>query len=142
MNTLLIGQRYIITRIHDRNTKPPMDIEQLVEIIKICNSTSNVVTVKYLSGSIGKIDSIQKIDYNKYTFHFAGDKYKELEEELLRFKVIEREVRANLNGYLEIKDEIHKNIKRYKEMEWEIMFFRFAIIIIIWMYIKGVIKIA
>lgn len=142
MNTLLIGQRYIITRIHDGNTKPPMDIESLVEILRINNGISNIVTVKYLSGRTDKINTIQKIYYDNYTFEFAEDKYKELQEEFMRFKVMEAEVRANLESYLEMKDEIHKNIKRYKEMEWEIMFLRGAIIIIIWMYIKGVIKMA
>jgi len=142
MNTLLIGQRYIIRSINNGNTKPPMDIESLVEILKINNGTSNIVTVKYLSGLSSKINTIQKIYYDNYTFEFVGDKYKELEEEFVRFKLIEAEVRTNLDKYLEIKDEIHTNIKRYKEMEWEVMILRFAFIIIIWMYIKGVIKIA
>jgi hypothetical protein len=142
MNSLLIGQRYIIRRIHNGNTKPPMDIESLVEILKINNGTSNIVTVKYLSGLSSKINTIQKIYYDNYTFEFVGDKYKELEEEFMRFTLIEAEVRTNLDKYLEIKDVIHKNIKRYKEMEWEVMILRFAFIIIIWMYIKGVIKIA
>lgn len=142
MNTLLIGQRYIITRIHDGNTKPPMDIESLVQILRINKGDSKIVTVKYLSGRTDKINTIQKIYYDNYTFEFSEDKYKELQEEFMRFKVMETEVRANLESYLEMTDEIHKNIKRYKEMEWEVLFFRFAFIVIIWMYIKGIIKMA
>lgn len=140
MNTLLIGQRYVITRIHDGNTKLPMDIESLVEILRINKGNANMVTVKYLSGRTDKINTIQKICYDNYTFEFSEDKYKELQQEFMRFKVMEAEVRANLESYLKMKDDIHKNIKRYKEMEWEVLFFRFAFIIIIWMYIKGVIK--
>ena len=141
MNTLLIGQRYLIAPIYNRNTKPHMNNELLVEILHI-NGSDSIVTVKYLSGPTNKINTIQKIYYDNYTFEFAEDKYKELQEEFKQFKVMEAEVRANLESYLEMKDEIHKNIKRYKEMEWEIMFIRGAIIVIIWMYIKGIIIIA
>lgn len=141
MNTLLIGQRYILTRIHDEKTKQPMNSESLVEILKKCRKDgSNIVTVKYITGHTSKINTVQEICYDNYEFDFAEDKYKEMQEEFMRFKVMEREVRANFDNYLEIKDEVHTKIRQYKEMEWEIMFLRFAFIIIIWMYIKGIIK--
>lgn len=53
----------------------------------------------------------------------------------------------NINKIKDIKCQnydftLWKPLENYKEMEWENLFLKAAIIIIIWMYIKGVIKMA
>ena len=140
MNNLIIGQQYMITRKHDGNTKPPAPVDTLVEIMGYDKKRYGFVVVKYIRGFYEQINTTEKIKYDDYEFEYSGDTYTKLQDEFARFKVIQGEVQANLKDYIKMKDEIHKDIKRYKEMEWEVLFLRAAIIIIVWMYIKGVIK--
>jgi hypothetical protein len=140
MNSLIIGQRYEIIRKHNGDTKPPMPYESLVEIVDYNRKGSGFVTIKYITGPVQKINKIETIKYDNYDFVYKGDEYAQLQDEFIRFKTIESEVQKNLEEYKIMRDDIHKNIKRYKELEWEVLFLRAAFIIMIWMYIKGVIK--
>jgi hypothetical protein len=140
MNSLLVGQKYIITRNYvDESKKPPFENEWIVEVLGI-NRYLHLVNVKYLSGYASLIGKVVDIPYNNYSFKFAGSENDRIKEEFMRWKAIESEVKAKLNDYIKIRDEIQTNIKRYKEMEWEVYFLRGAIILIIWLYIKGVIQ--
>ena len=50
MDSLNVGQKYIIERKYDNSKKPPMTIETLVEIID--RKKPDIITVRFLSGLI------------------------------------------------------------------------------------------
>jgi hypothetical protein len=107
MDYLEVGQKYIIEPKYDTSKKPPMTIESIVEIVGL---KPDSITVKFLSGLVEKINTIEDIKYDKYEFTYYND-------------------------------SVLYKAKPYKEMECENLFLRAAIIIIIWMYIMGIIKI-
>ncbi len=107
MDYLEVGQKYIIEPKYDTSNKPPMTIESIVEIVGL---KPDSITVKFLSGLVEKINTIEDIKYDRYEFTYYND-------------------------------SVLYKAKPYKEMECENLFLRAAIIIIIWMYIMGIIKI-
>jgi hypothetical protein len=142
MNALLIGQKYIITCEHDStHQKPPAVNEWLVEVLGF-NRELRLVNVKFLSGASYQIGNTRYIEYDNYKFSLEGDYYTQIKKEFMQFKAMEAEVRSNLDNYMAIREDIEKRIKHYKEMEWEVLFFRAAFIIIVWMYINGTIRYA
>ena len=142
MNSLLIGQKYIITCEYDStHQKPPVENEWLVEVLGF-NRELRLVNVKFLSGASYEISNTRYIEYDKYKFSLEGDYYTQIKKEFIQFKAMEAEVRSNLKNYMVIREDIEKRIKHYKEMEWEVLFLRAAVIIIIWMYINGTIRYA
>lgn len=136
MNSLIIGQKYIITRKYDESKKPAITNEWLVEVLAL-NRDLLTVNVKFITGALLLVGKVREIKYTNYDFQFAGDKIK---EGSMQFKAIQSEYHSNLDEFKKLRDEIQKNSKYYKDLELEVLFLRGAIIVIVWMYIWGTIQ--
>lgn len=68
MDSLVVGQKYIIERKYDNSKKPSMTIETLVEIIEIDRKKPGIITIRFLSGLVQNIGKIKDIVYNSYNF--------------------------------------------------------------------------
>ncbi len=139
-SSLIIGQQYIITKKYvNPDVKPPMEVEMRIEVLE--KLTNNTVLVKILTGRVIYVNTTRKIAIDKYYFEKVNNIYKEVQDTLKISNEINTNIKKKAEEFDAFKDEVTNKLQEYSKLKTEVVFLRIAILIIIYMYIFGVIKI-